>query len=137
MINHCFLSQGRQCRHQSLSCVVLVLSSYLESEGSRSPTTVCHQQSPRMPPRREPTHPLQLPAPPAASLSPVSPPPGGVVPGAGCSRSTLCAPPCGRKMASYARIDARHKASVPTEPPLLRSEERRVGKECRSRWSPY
>src|SRR2546430_16142280 len=22
-------------------------------------------------------------------------------------------------------------------PPLLRSEERRVGKECRSRWSPY
>ena len=21
--------------------------------------------------------------------------------------------------------------------PLLRSEERRVGKECRSRWSPY
>src|SRR2546430_17417300 len=23
------------------------------------------------------------------------------------------------------------------EPPLRRSEERRVGKECRSRWSPY
>ena len=23
------------------------------------------------------------------------------------------------------------------ERPLLRSEERRVGKECRSRWSPY
>ena len=23
------------------------------------------------------------------------------------------------------------------EPELLRSEERRVGKECRSRWSPY
>src|SRR5256885_8265963 len=23
------------------------------------------------------------------------------------------------------------------EPPALRSEERRVGKECRSRWSPY
>ena len=22
-------------------------------------------------------------------------------------------------------------------PPLVRSEERRVGKECRSRWSPY
>src|SRR6266542_6615421 len=25
----------------------------------------------------------------------------------------------------------------PPEPPLDRSEERRVGKECRSRWSPY
>ena len=24
-----------------------------------------------------------------------------------------------------------------TEPPGSRSEERRVGKECRSRWSPY
>src|ERR1035441_5415959 len=24
-----------------------------------------------------------------------------------------------------------------TRPPLWRSEERRVGKECRSRWSPY
>ena len=24
-----------------------------------------------------------------------------------------------------------------TETPLVRSEERRVGKECRSRWSPY
>ena len=23
------------------------------------------------------------------------------------------------------------------EPPTTRSEERRVGKECRSRWSPY
>ena len=26
---------------------------------------------------------------------------------------------------------------VPVEVPLTRSEERRVGKECRSRWSPY
>ena len=25
----------------------------------------------------------------------------------------------------------------PTTLPLVRSEERRVGKECRSRWSPY
>ena len=24
-----------------------------------------------------------------------------------------------------------------TDPPFQRSEERRVGKECRSRWSPY
>src|SRR2546429_8531882 len=28
-------------------------------------------------------------------------------------------------------------ASVMTVPPYERSEERRVGKECRSRWSPY
>src|SRR2546430_5856800 len=27
--------------------------------------------------------------------------------------------------------------SLPVERKLLRSEERRVGKECRSRWSPY
>ena len=26
---------------------------------------------------------------------------------------------------------------VPDDEPLARSEERRVGKECRSRWSPY
>ena len=26
---------------------------------------------------------------------------------------------------------------IPTETELCRSEERRVGKECRSRWSPY
>ena len=31
------------------------------------------------------------------------------------------------------------QSSIPTEPsgPMSRSEERRVGKECRSRWSPY
>ena len=29
------------------------------------------------------------------------------------------------------------KAAVEAVPPQLRSEERRVGKECRSRWSPY
>ena len=28
-------------------------------------------------------------------------------------------------------------ASEPERPPPYRSEERRVGKECRSRWSPY
>ena len=27
--------------------------------------------------------------------------------------------------------------TVPTDPCIYRSEERRVGKECRSRWSPY
>ena len=26
---------------------------------------------------------------------------------------------------------------LPEGAPVLRSEERRVGKECRSRWSPY
>ena len=29
------------------------------------------------------------------------------------------------------------KAVLPFKPSKLRSEERRVGKECRSRWSPY
>src|SRR5260370_25737581 len=26
---------------------------------------------------------------------------------------------------------------MPSDPDVMRSEERRVGKECRSRWSPY
>src|SRR3712207_7393330 len=30
-----------------------------------------------------------------------------------------------------------HPARLLAEPCLVRSEERRVGKECRSRWSPY
>src|SRR2546430_7523577 len=41
---------------------------------------------------------------------------------------------------SQARFDASgwHKADIPaTVVGALRSEERRVGKECRSRWSPY
>ena len=29
------------------------------------------------------------------------------------------------------------KVPVYTYGPIIRSEERRVGKECRSRWSPY
>ena len=28
-------------------------------------------------------------------------------------------------------------AQLVKNPPVMRSEERRVGKECRSRWSPY
>src|SRR3712207_8744832 len=32
---------------------------------------------------------------------------------------------------------ARLKIPEPRSPALSRSEERRVGKECRSRWSPY
>src|SRR3712207_9423615 len=30
-----------------------------------------------------------------------------------------------------------YAASAPDKEPFVRSEERRVGKECRSRWSPY
>ena len=33
--------------------------------------------------------------------------------------------------------DYRHYLQIFTQWALLRSEERRVGKECRSRWSPY
>ena len=32
---------------------------------------------------------------------------------------------------------AEHKPFIPIRKEQLRSEERRVGKECRSRWSPY
>ena len=32
--------------------------------------------------------------------------------------------------------DADYESDIPTDV-LKRSEERRVGKECRSRWSPY
>src|SRR5256886_12831606 len=31
----------------------------------------------------------------------------------------------------------RARVAIPLETEMLRSEERRVGKECRSRWSPY
>ena len=34
-------------------------------------------------------------------------------------------------------IDKRTQVFDAVEPHVLRSEERRVGKECRSRWSPY
>src|SRR3712207_8682515 len=34
---------------------------------------------------------------------------------------------------SYERLSAARRCSIS----VLRSEERRVGKECRSRWSPY
>ena len=37
-----------------------------------------------------------------------------------------------------ARVDVeKYLLSAGAPPVLLRSEERRVGKECRSRWSPY
>ena len=34
-------------------------------------------------------------------------------------------------------LEKRHKLITPKEKKTIRSEERRVGKECRSRWSPY
>ena len=33
--------------------------------------------------------------------------------------------------------DSQHNADIVVVPNEERSEERRVGKECRSRWSPY
>src|SRR3712207_7247019 len=36
-----------------------------------------------------------------------------------------------------APVRAVEAAAAPAQRPLERSEERRVGKECRSRWSPY
>ena len=41
------------------------------------------------------------------------------------------------KKADYEKILAHAKENLPEEACGLRSEERRVGKECRSRWSPY
>src|SRR2546427_13050546 len=49
-------------------------------------------------------------------------------------------PPGARKNWKLGNIDARgHRVVEPSEldPAVRRSEERRVGKECRSRWSPY
>ena len=44
-------------------------------------------------------------------------------------------PACGEFFAQH-RLDSEDLESL-TESVLIRSEERRVGKECRSRWSPY
>src|ERR1039458_7277368 len=50
---------------------------------------------------------------------------------------------CGPAMARLASKRQRHDALIVNAQPrvtgmtLFRSEERRVGKECRSRWSPY
>ena len=38
---------------------------------------------------------------------------------------------------SQKAIDRRRKQNLAVDSTDLRSEERRVGKECRSRWSPY
>ena len=42
-----------------------------------------------------------------------------------------------RNYISFAYKNAQGKKSRQHVEPLTRSEERRVGKECRSRWSPY
>src|SRR5256884_9890223 len=42
----------------------------------------------------------------------------------------------GLLLKSYEQLRATHLGCI-TENVLTRSEERRVGKECRSRWSPY
>src|SRR3712207_1216516 len=45
--------------------------------------------------------------------------------------------PDGLRRSLLADLATRRTVRVTDEPPALRSEERRVGKECRSRWSPY
>ena len=40
------------------------------------------------------------------------------------------------EVANYNQMILNHSIS-PLDNPAQRSEERRVGKECRSRWSPY
>ena len=52
-------------------------------------------------------------------------------------------PPYGERLGEKEEAEALYKAleekmtQHPTWSVLCRSEERRVGKECRSRWSPY
>ena len=42
------------------------------------------------------------------------------------------------KACPYVSEESKAKLEAASAPPIrLRSEERRVGKECRSRWSPY
>src|SRR2546430_13632886 len=58
----------------------------------------------------------------------------------GCRRSSSSsAPRCPRNLLQGKKLP--HSAAPETTPimpaPSRRSEERRVGKECRSRWSPY
>src|SRR6476661_8324250 len=50
-----------------------------------------------------------------------------------------CALPISSTTKSASSSPARCRSSAPTRSPwpTMRSEERRVGKECRSRWSPY
>ena len=46
---------------------------------------------------------------------------------------------CFTSVSSVSAVEQVYKIKIAnvTAPELTRSEERRVGKECRSRWSPY
>ena len=50
---------------------------------------------------------------------------------------TRCAEPVGSKTLMELLDFPVSSATIRNEMATLRSEERRVGKECRSRWSPY
>src|SRR2546430_7407088 len=58
----------------------------------------------------------------------------------GCHSRTaysVCSLPLKGGGLGWGSEDEPHPARFARRPPLFRSEERRVGKECRSRWSPY
>ena len=58
--------------------------------------------------------------------------------GKGFYRRTLVLPEIVAERRYYMKIDAASKAAnIRVNGKEVRSEERRVGKECRSRWSPY
>ena len=57
---------------------------------------------------------------------------------------TLCLKPKGFKYAKPVKVNVREESKntyfgkpIGKSKSSIRSEERRVGKECRSRWSPY
>src|SRR2546426_11508382 len=58
---------------------------------------------------------------------------------AGLYQRPLFAPASNERAASNASVTRAFSPSLFASPssPMARSEERRVGKECRSRWSPY
>ena len=75
--------------------------------------------------------PSRLPPQPSTRRRP-SPPP------ASCRSCSRCAPTAsGTSSASFSTPTPRECPAPGCPTPGLRSEERRVGKECRSRWSPY
>ena len=49
----------------------------------------------------------------------------------------MCGLYSGMRISDIIPLQVKHVTSDRIEVTLLRSEERRVGKECRSRWSPY
>src|SRR2546426_12824801 len=52
-------------------------------------------------------------------------------------RNTALAGALGRAEEHRGLLDRTGRPDIPRRQPSHRSEERRVGKECRSRWSPY